>query len=267
MTVEQVIARRISRRSYLPTPLTDEQKAVLCARMVQVSRAGGIRIELVENGVRAFARFGRSYGLFSGVQSFFAMIGREDDPYAGEKLGYFGELLVLEACGLGLGTCWVGGTYDPDGCPCVLAPGEKLFCIIPVGYVQERRGIKESLIYSFTHRETKDLEALYESDVPVPAWFMEGVQAMRRAPSALNRQPVKLRYAPGEVSASVPDMARLYDTDLGIAKAHFALPAGGRWQWGSGGLFEKQGRGQYGMEVTEAIDTLLRVQLGSEQPV
>ncbi|MGE4549195.1 MAG: nitroreductase family protein [Intestinibacillus sp.] len=267
MTVEQVIARRISRRSYLPTPLTEEQKTILCARIVQFSRAGGVRIELVENGARAFIRFGRSYGLFSGVQSFFAMIGREDDPHAGEKLGYFGELLVLEACGLGLGTCWVGGTFDPDGCPCVLAPGEKLFCVIPVGSVPERRGVKESLIYSLAHRDTKDLEEMYESDVPAPAWFMEGIQAVRRAPSARNRQPVRLRYAPGEVSASVPDMNRLYDIDLGIAKAHFALPAGGRWQWGSGGLFEKQGRGHYGMEISVAIDALLGVQRKTGQPV
>lgn len=265
MTVEQAIARRASRRSYLPDPLTDEHQAALRARMAQLARAGAVRIELVGDGGQAFSHFGKSYGFFSGVRSFFALIGREDDPDAGEKLGYLGELLVLEACGLGVDTCWVGGTYDAGVCPCTLAAGEKLFCVITVGYSVQKRGLKEALIYRMIHRGTKDLEELYEARGPVPAWFMEGMQAVRRAPSALNRQAVKFRYERGRVCAEVPSLSNFYDLDLGIAKAHFALPAGGCWQWGNGGCFQKQTYGQYGITISAAIDVLLQLQLGTDK--
>lgn len=260
MTVEQVVAARVSRRSYLPDKLDGAQKArfeTLAARMA----AAGVRIGLVEDGAAAFARFGKSYGMFSGVHSFFALIGRTDDPAAGEKLGYFGELLVLEACAMGLGTCWVGGTYDAAACPCALGAGEKLFCIVTVGRCAQKRGVKEALVYRFAHRGTKDLEELFTSETPVPAWFLEGMQAVRRAPSALNRQPVQFRYEEGAVSASVPDLAQHRDLDLGIAKAHFALVAGGRWEWGNGGRFEKQARGHYGLQAPDAVDALLDMQL------
>lgn len=259
MTVEETIAARVSRRSYLPAPLSPAEKARLERRIGQF-RSAGVRIELVEDGAAAFARFGKSYGLFSGVHTFAALIGRADDPASGEKLGYYGELLVLEATGLGLGSCWVGGTYDPDACPCALAPGETLKCVIALGSCAQKRGVKESLIYRFARRGTKDLEQLYTADDPVPAWFLEGMQAVRRAPSAFNKQPVQFCFARGGVTASVPDLAQHRDLDLGIAKAHFALPAGGRWGWGNGAAFDKQARGQYGMEVSKAVDALLSAQ-------
>lgn len=260
MTVEQAMLQRRSRRSYLPQPLTGAQKATLTARMESIARAG-VRIVLAENGEQAFSGFRKSYGMFSGVHSFLALIGQADDPFAGEKLGYFGELLVLEACALGLATCWVGATYDPAECPCALLPGERLFCVITIGRAPRRAGVKESMIYQLAHRGTKDLEALYTSEAPPPSWFLEGIQAVRRAPSARNRQPARLCYEGGRVSIAVPDLAQHRDIDLGIAKAHFALVAGGRWQWGNGARFEKAPRGQYGMDISAAVGQLLDIQL------
>lgn len=260
MTVEEAVAARVSRRSYLDTPLSGEERAQLGMRLLQLSRIPGVRIAPVEDGAAVFSRFGKSYGLFSGVQSFLAMIGRTDDPDRGEKLGYCGELAVLQATALGLGTCWVGGTFDRAACPCPLAPEETLVCVIAFGHCPPKRGVKESIIYRFAHRGTRDLEELIEADGPLPAWFMEGAQAVRRAPSAFNRQPVRLAFADGTAAASVPGLEQHRDLDLGIAKAHFALLAGGRWPWGNGAAFDKCARGHYGMELGAALDSLIKLQ-------
>ncbi|MCL1873280.1 MAG: hypothetical protein FWF85_04100, partial [Clostridiales bacterium] len=34
-----------------------------------------------------------------------------------ERLGYYGELWLLQATALGLATCWVGGTFKRKLCP------------------------------------------------------------------------------------------------------------------------------------------------------
>lgn len=260
MTVEQAITSRVSRRSYLSSPFTPAEKACLQRRASLFGRLAGGRIVLIEDGASMFARFTKSYGRFSGARAFFALVGSAGDPDSEEKLGYFGELLVLEATGLGLGTCWVGGTYDRSACPCPLDSGETLHCIITVGHCPPKRSVKESVIYHLANRGTKNLEEFYDASRPVPAWFMEGLQSVRRAPSAYNRQPVRLSFINGVVSASVSAPMQYSGLDLGIAKAHFALPAGGHWQWGSGAAFWKKDRGHYGMEVTKAIDALLRAQ-------
>ena len=72
----------------------------------------GMKIQLIIGNGNAFNGFRKSYGMFSGVRNFIALVGGEIDAVALEKLGYFGELLALRCTALGLGTCWVGGTFD-----------------------------------------------------------------------------------------------------------------------------------------------------------
>ena len=176
------------------------------------------------------------------MNSYFAMAGRRADLCLREKVGYWGEKLVLEATRLGLGTCWVGGTFDRAACPCRLLPDEELVCVITVGHVSAELGGKERFIYRMVHRSTKPLEALYDAGGETPPdWFAAGMRAVRRAPSALNRQPVRFVWRDGAVSASVPDYAS-QAVDLGIAKLHFEIGAGGgSWKPGSGGAYLRGG--------------------------
>lgn len=262
MTVEEAVAARVSRRSYLPKPLTPAEQARLQRRIDLIQVVSGVRFVLVSDAGRVFSRFGKGYGLFSGVRAFLALIARTDEAHSQEKLGFCGELLVLEATAMGLGTCWVGGTFDRAGCPCDLAANEELTCVITLGNCREKEGAKEALIHRFMRRGTKDIEELYDSvtDAPPAAWFLEGMQSVRRAPSAYNRQPVRLTYDGRSVTASVPQMGDYHALDLGIAKAHFAIVTGGRWDWGSGGRLHKHARGHYRMALGKAIDSVLAQQ-------
>lgn len=51
---------------------------------------------------------------------------------------------------LGLNTCWVAGTYGKGKCKAVIDSGEKLICVIAIGY-----GLSKG-----TNHKSKDLSKL-----------------------------------------------------------------------------------------------------------
>lgn len=56
----------------------------------------------------------------------------------------------------------------------------------------------------------------------------------------MNAQPVKFIYKDNKVTAKVPEKINMQLVDLGIAKLHFELGAGGgKWEFGNGGTFCK----------------------------
>jgi len=101
---------------------------------------------------------------------------------------------------------------------------------------------KEKFIRKVTHRKSKSFDEMYQSDEPVPKWFDSGMESVMLAPSAVNRQPFIFTYTNGNVTASVKDIAgEGYALDLGIAKLHFEIGAGGdAWDFGNGAGFVKE---------------------------
>ena len=82
---------------------------------------------------------------------------------------------------------------------------------------------------------------MYVSTVIPPNWFLAGMKAVEIAPSAVNRQPVKFTYKNGIVTAAVKNLKNeSYALDLGIAKFHFELGAGGgEWAFGNGAEYTR----------------------------
>ena len=227
----------------MPEPLEPIIADKLRGLIADIGGRGNLKMQLVVGNGDAFNGFRRSYGMFSGVRNFIAMIGNESDVVALEKLGYFGEWLVLHCTSLGLGSCWVGGTFSRKACPVELGAEESVVCAITVGYTEDKLSAKEKLIRWGTHRKSKTVEQMYASDEPVPEWFINGMKAVQKAPSAVNRQPVVFSYRNGVVSAAVGEIAGMgYAFDLGIAKLHFELGAGGgNWAFGNGGEYTRGG--------------------------
>lgn len=73
------------------------------------------------------------YGKFAGVRNYFALIGPKSAGFR-EKMGYYGEKLVLDSQMLGLNTCWVGVSFTKIGSAVQIAEGEEFFAVISVGY-------------------------------------------------------------------------------------------------------------------------------------
>lgn len=235
----EAIHMRQSRRAYQPTPISPDQCAILNQVLNRINQESGLSLQFITDGKDAFKQLKVGYGIFSGVQSFFAMIGKANDKNLKEKIGYYGELLVLEATKLGLGSCWIGATITPDQCPFSVGEDEKISLIITVGNVSDKKTLKENIIAKLTHRRTKSIDQMSTVDSPTPEWFLEGMKAVQKAPSAINLQPVHFEYKNGTVTATVKSIERHQLIDLGIAKAHFEIGAGGKFDFGNGASFLK----------------------------
>lgn len=223
----RAIGERCSRRSYLGVPLAKNAAQQLGELARRLGEEYGLRLLLIENDAAAFRGFRASYGMLSGVNHYFALLGKTDDPDRRVKLGYAGEQLVLEATVLGLGTCWVGGTFSREACSrkLELLPQEDLVCVIPVGQVPDK-SLREKLVSKLAHRSSKTVEELYTAQGKPSSAFLAGMEAVRRAPSALNKQPVHFTLADGVVTAAVEDVATFQGLDLGIAMLHFEVGSG-----------------------------------------
>lgn len=225
MTLLEASEIRISRRAYVPEPISPEKKAVLQKIIDDICARSGLHIELMEDGEDCFSLI-KSYGMFSGVKNYFALAGKNDDPKMHEKVGFFGEELVLEATRLGLGTCWVAGSYDKSSSSFRLADGEAFSCVISVGETKESESRKEKLIAGIIKTKRKSAAEMSKNLDSAPDWFRKGVECATLAPSARNKQPVVFEYTPDGVKATVSGSFSFNKIDLGIAEYHFELGSG-----------------------------------------
>ena len=148
---------------------------------------------------------------------------------------------------MGLGSCWVAGTYDKASVICKLQEGETLYGVIPLGYVAEKMPVKQKMIRAAIRAKDRKLEQFVESDTvwsELPAWFRRAVEAVKLGPSAVNQQPVNFTYQAGKVTARLwKKPSTMAWMDMGIAKYQFEVGAAdagvcGRWSFGDGAVFQ-----------------------------
>ena len=154
------------------------------------------------------------YGKFSGVTSYFALIGKQSDTLE-ETCGYYGQRLVLKAQQLGLNTCWVAMTYRKVKTAFTLEKGEKLCVVIALGY-GETQGVAH---------KSKSLQQITTLRGEMPHWFENGLRAALLAPTALNQQKFVFSLDGNRVSVQ-PGSGFYTKIDMGIAKYHFEIGAG-----------------------------------------
>lgn len=222
MTIQEAIHARHSIRKYIDKPIERELLEILRHAADVINTEVGLHIQLVVDEPMAFK--GRmSYGIFSGVSNYFAMVAPKEDCTA-EKVGYYGEQLVLLAQTINLSTCWVGVTFSKVKNAFVVNEDEKLYCLIALGYGNENgRDLKR-----------KKVEQVSNADDLVPQWFRSGVEAALKAPTAVNQQKFHFEYIKPAENGSLPQVKATRGfsligytkIDLGIAKYHFEIGAG-----------------------------------------
>lgn len=222
MTLLEAIECRHSVRRYKDEPIPDEILAVLKDKVEEVNRVGGLHVQLVTGEPKAFSGL-MAYGSFSGVSSYFVMAGKKSEDLD-ERIGYYGEQLVLLAQTLGLNTCWAGMSYSKIPGTYDLEEDEKIGCYIALGY-GETQG-KEHKI--------KDPKEVSNASDLTPGWFNKGVDAALRAPTAVNQQKFRIDFLGLKGAGNVPQvsakpvfsMMGYTKMDLGIVKYHFEIGAG-----------------------------------------
>ncbi len=109
MTLQEAITARHSVRKYIDKEIPADIVTVLKDKIAEYNKVGNLNIQLVLNETRAFTGM-LSYGSFSGVKNYFVMVGKKGADLD-ERVGYYGEQLVLLAQTLGLNTSGVGLSY------------------------------------------------------------------------------------------------------------------------------------------------------------
>ncbi len=215
MDIQKILEQRHSVRKYTNKEIDKEFVDELNRDIEQYNKIGGLHIQFITNEPNAFGKsFLADFGKFKNVNNYIVMIGRKCDNLD-EKIGYFGEKLVIKAQSLGLNTCWVGGTYSKKNTEYDIEEDEKLVCIIAIGY-GETNG---------KTRKLKSISSVASSDVEMPDWFLNGVRFALLAPTALNQQRYKITLKDNKVEI-VSKMGFYTKVDLGIIKYHFELGAG-----------------------------------------
>lgn len=215
MTIQEAIAARHSVRQYQEKPLEASVLDRLNAEIEACNQAGGLHIQLVVDEPKAFVGGMVKYGRFIGVSNYLAMIAPKG---ADEAVGYYGEHLVLLAQTLGLNSCWVGMSVGKQPDRYQIADGEKLHCVIALGY-GANQGVQHPM---------RPMEKFVKSSLPLPEWFRKGMKAAILAPTAVHQQKFEFELVDEHTVAartrfSLVGWAKI---DLGIVKYNFEVAAG-----------------------------------------
>ena len=226
MTLQEAITARHSVRKYIDKEIPADIVTALQDKIAEYNKVGNLNIQLVLNETRAFTGM-LSYGSFSGVRNYFVMVGKKGADLD-ERVGYYGEQLVLLAQTLGLNTCWVGLSYRKVPEAYNVGKDEKLACMIALGY-GETQGVSHKI---------KTIEQVSNASVLTPAWFKRGVEAALLAPTAVNQQKFSFEYVGMSNNRHLVrakkgfSMIGYTQMDLGIAKYHFEIGAGkDKFEW------------------------------------
>jgi len=232
MTIQEAIEARHSVRAYKEQPLSEEIVKVLEDEIVKLNNEGQLHIQLICNEPKAFQGTMAKYGKFRNANNYLVMAGKKADDLD-ERIGYYGEHLVLFAQTLGLNTCWVGLSYSKVPGTYVLDEGEKIACYIAIGYGETQgSGHKIKTVEQVSRSAVRTLGSSKNASDITPSWFKKGVEAALLAPTAVNQQKFSFEYVGmsnnrHQVRAKKGfSMIGYTQMDLGIAKYHFEIGAG-----------------------------------------
>jgi nitroreductase len=251
--ITEIIQQRFSCRTYLKEPITGETRQLLAdyiaskhsgplggpARFVLVAGSDASLNELKGLG---------TYGFIQGATGFIVGATPANAKHL-EDFGYLLETIILYATDLGLGTCWLGGTFTKTSFAKKIAtrPGELVPSVASVGYIAKKKRRVDALIRRGAKSDKrKPWEQLFfDVSLKTPlsrtaaGEYATALEMLRIGPSASNKQPWRVVRAgdrwhfyinrtPGYRERRmnrVTTAADLQRIDMGIAMCHFGLTA------------------------------------------
>ncbi|MEK7397433.1 MAG: nitroreductase family protein [Candidatus Poribacteria bacterium] len=260
----EAIKNRISIRTYSDKLIGGETKKVILD-ILQSNTIGPfgnrMRFELLDfteldkNEIKTLG----TYGFIKGANLFIvgAII---PSNKAMEDYGYCLEKIILKVTNLGLGMCWLGGTFKRSGFAkrINVVEDEIVPCISPIGYANDKQAIGERLLKFLAKSHTRKpwSEIFFNGDFNTSLGNNEtnqysiALESVRLAPSGSNKQPWRIvkdkekdtYHFYMKASAKETDttdkefkMSFIPYIDMGIAICHFELSAmelglAGKWE-------------------------------------
>ena len=216
MDLREAIKSRHSVRKYKNIPIPEDLVAKLNMLIDACNAESGLHIQLILDDPECFDTLLGRYGMFRNANNYLALVGPKSLPRLEELCGYYGQQIVIAAQMMGLNTCWVAGTYSRGKCKADQESGEKIVCVIAIGY-GETQGVKH---------KSKPVSKI--CDVPeeeMPVWFKNGVKAAMMAPTAMNQQKFMITLD-GDKAVITAGRGPMTNIDLGIVRYNFEAVSG-----------------------------------------
>ncbi len=213
-TLKEALLERHSVRQYQDKKIESEKCELLRQKVEELNKEGNLHMQFAEDAGETFNRLLNKFMGLGSAPGVIACIGEDSDDLE-ERVGYYGQKLVLYAQQLGLNTCWAG-TYQPKNVPAEIGKGEKLVLVIAIGY-----GVNGG-----RERKSKTFEdVVVTKRTDYPDWFKEGVKCALLAPTAMNQQKFEIRLNDDDTVEFVDKGGIHSKTDLGIVKLNFEIGA------------------------------------------
>lgn len=244
LSIKEIAEKRKSVRTYLEKPLNDNDRKKLGDYISLLEKEESpfkakIRIRIFDVDKDINSKDLGTYGVIKGARTYLG-VASEETPDAMEAVGYVFEKLVLFAAKEGLGTCWLGGTFNKSEFAKAMQLQENEFFPIasPIGYPATKSHAVDKIMRKAIKADTrKAFDSLFfDSSFSKPLTKEEAgdfaylLETVRLAPSAKNGQPWRILrqgntfhfFEKRDIPFSSHDIQRL---DIGIAGCHFDLAA------------------------------------------
>lgn len=213
MSEIDAIKERHSVRNYEAKKIEADKVEKIRAKIEELNKEGNLHLQFMVDAGKTYNKlFNKVAGLGS-APSVIACVGIDDETLE-QRVGYYGEKLVLFIQELGLNTCWAG-TFNQKNIGAEVGDGEKLVISIAVGYGKDKGKPHKS----------KSPEQVIEAKGDRPYWFNKGVDMALLAPTAINQQKFTIRLNEDESVDFVDKGGIFSQVDLGIVMCHFEIGA------------------------------------------
>lgn len=209
MEILEIMEKRHSVRQYLDKRIEDDKRLIIDHMVKNINDETGFHFQVFYDEPKCFNSIMAKYGRFKNANNYISLVGRKSSDFE-ERIGYYGEKLVLSLTEIGLESCWVALTHGKS--QAVIDKGEKELIIIAFGH-----GVNEGVPH-----KSKSMADLCEYSFDLPDWFIDGMKGVILAPTALNQQKFYVEFNGGDVKI-VSKGGHYSQVDLGIVKLHFEL--------------------------------------------
>ncbi|WNF38227.1 nitroreductase family protein [Bacillaceae bacterium IKA-2] len=249
-SIIETIKKRKSIRTFETTPVTDEHLQFLndyiCEETNLIGPLGRrARFEMIKvrNNVSDRGIKLGTYGFIKNHQGY--IVGKMENTKLGlVEFGYIFEKLILFATKLGIGTCWIGGSFSRTSFQkeIDLQASEIIPCITPIGYPSQKQRLFDKTLRYVTKADNKKgwEELFFSGDFGTPLTESSAetlalpIEMVRLGPSASNKQPWRLVMSEDKKQChfyleNTPNYSgnklgfEMQRIDIGIAIAHFEL--------------------------------------------
>ena len=245
MTLFDAINVRKSVRNYSSAALTPEEIAKIteyaenAPQLPALNGDSEVKIISLDGSLRAPG----TYGVINGASTYLVLL-HQSSQMSALNAGYFFEHIVLYCTSLGLGTCWIGGTFKrSDFTAHISVPADKIIDIVsPVGVAADKLRFRDKLMKKIANSNSrKPFDSLFFSNefsepIKPDTDLVKALDAVRVAPSAKNEQQWRVSVDGDKVRFYCTNINSHFGAiNMGIAICHFEVACkhygiNGEWQ-------------------------------------